>query len=248
MKEIEKEGKNAPPGSDLLLDWNGARPPESTELKGRYVRLQPLDAERDSEALWRAFAQDADGKDWTWLPYGPFEDPDAFHRWLSGLQGQQDPLFMTLRSTQAGAGLGLGMAAWMRCQPAQGVIEIGHIHLAPALQRSRAATEALYLMMRRVFDDWGYRRLEWKCDALNAPSRRAAERLGFRFEGIFRQHLVVKGRNRDTAWYSVIDREWPQLRLAFGQWLDEANFDDKGHQKRSLVAMRAALENNRKTP
>jgi RimJ/RimL family protein N-acetyltransferase len=203
-------------------------------MVGRYCTLTPLVAE-DAASLWRAYALDRDGRDWTYLPYGPFERFDEFESWVRASSLGADPLFyaVTLANGDDGAA---GVASYLRIVPAVGSIEVGHIHFSPLLQRTPAATEAMYLMMRHAFE-LGYRRYEWKCDALNAPSRRAAERLGFSFEGIFRQAVVVKGRNRDTAWYACIDREWPSRREAFERWLDPVNFDAEGRQRRSLTAL-----------
>jgi RimJ/RimL family protein N-acetyltransferase len=240
MNEMKKKAENETGEAAPALDWHSALRPAAGELEGRHVRVRPLDAARDAKSLWLAFAEDREGRDWEWLPYGPFEDYPAFEAWLEDQQESRDPLFVSLCPVAAEGAAGL--ASWMRFDPAMGVIEIGHIHLAPSLQRTRAATEALYLMMRQVFDAWGYRRLEWKCDALNEPSRRAAQRLGFVFEGIFRQHLVVKGRNRDTAWYSIIDREWPIVKAALEAWLAAENFDVSGRQRKSLASLRQALQ------
>ena len=170
---------------------------------------------------------------WTYMAYGPFAGAEAYLAWAAQSAASQDPLFHAIldRST----GKAVGVAAFLRIEPAVGVIEVGHIAFAPALQRTPAATEAMYLLMRRVFDELGYRRYEWKCDALNAPSRAAAARLGFTFEGVFRQATLYKGRNRDTAWYSIIDREWPRQKAAFEAWLDPANFDEQGRQRTPLA-------------
>lgn len=166
------------------------------------------------------------------MPYGPFESRDEFLKWLMEREQSRDPWFYAIvnqRSHEA-----LGMAAFMRADAKNGVVEIGHIWFAPALQRSRQSTETIYLLMRHAFEDLKVRRLEWKCDALNAPSRRAALRYGFSFEGIFRQHLVIKGRNRDTAWFAIIDGDWPRIRDGFAAWLKPQNFDGDGHQKAKL--------------
>jgi RimJ/RimL family protein N-acetyltransferase len=169
---------------------------------------------------------------WTYLAYGPFADHGAYNAWLAGAAESDDPLFHAIVDGRSGRAL--GVASFLRIEPAVGVIEVGHIAYAPALQRTPAATEAMYLMMRRVFDELGYRRYEWKCDALNEPSRRAALRLGFTFEGIFRQATLYKGRNRDTAWYSVVDKEWPERKAAFEAWLEPGNFDAEGRQRTRL--------------
>ena len=167
------------------------------------------------------------------MAYGPFARLDAYLAWADQSAVSQDPLFHAI--VDRASNRAVGVAAYLRIEPAVGVIEVGHIAYAPALQRTPAATEAMYLLMRRVFDELGYRRYEWKCDALNAASRAAAERLGFTFEGIFRQATLYKGRNRDTAWYSVIDREWPQRKAAFEAWLGPGNFDDEGRQRTPLA-------------
>ncbi|HPQ96299.1 MAG: GNAT family N-acetyltransferase [Thiothrix sp.] len=213
-------------------DWQPCPLPPKTALQGRYVHLEPLDATRHTQALYQAFSVDVSGHNWTYLPYGPFTGLAAFQHWLESFQDRSDPLFHTLIDPASGEAVGL--ASYLRITPEAGVIEVGHIHFSPRLQRTRLATEAMYLLMRRAFDELGYRRYEWKCDALNTPSRAAAERLGFRFEGIFRQAALYKGRNRDTAWYSILDQEWPALRAAFETWLDPANFDTDGKQHRAL--------------
>ncbi len=181
------------------------------------------------------FAAGHDGRDpslWDYLPNGPFADARRLRAWLEGMAASEDPLFFTI--VDKATGRPEGMCSYLRITPEHGVIEIGHIWFSSTLQRTAAATEAIYLLARLVFDDLGYRRLEWKCDALNEPSRRAADRLGFTFEGVFRQHLVIKGRNRDTAWYAMLDREWPGVERAFEAWLDPGNFDDAGRQRTAL--------------
>jgi RimJ/RimL family protein N-acetyltransferase len=199
------------------------------------VRLEPLDPSKHGDDL---FAQTADADaTWDYLAYGPFLGRDEFVRWLERRAPLDDPLTFAILDRTTGTARGL--ASFMRMDPANGVIEIGHIWLSPGLQRTRQATEAIYLMSRYAFD-LGNRRLEWKCDALNAASRRAAERFGFVFEGVFRQHMVIKGRNRDTAWYSIIDSEWQSRRAAFEAWLATDNFDSSGRQKRALSELRSA--------
>ena len=174
---------------------------------------------------------------WTYLPRGPYASLDEYRSFAEAACRADDPLVHTILDNATGEAV--GTASYMRIEPTVGVIEIGSITYSPRLQRRPAATEAMYLMMRRVFDELGYRRYEWKCNALNAPSRAAAERYGFRFEGIFRQADVVKGRNRDTAWFSITDREWPRIKAAFERWLDPGNFDDAGRQRVSLSALTA---------
>lgn len=225
------------PVGEPLPDWQPAAWPPAAPMQGRYCRLEPLDPARHAAALFAAFAEDADGRSWTYLPYGPFTTRRAFEDWLRAFCCDDDPQFHAV--VDAATGEPGGMASYLRIAPAAGSIEVGHIHLAPSLQRTAAATEAMLLMMRRVFAALGYRRYEWKCDALNAPSRAAALRLGFRFEGIHRQATVYKGRSRDTAWYSVIDREWPAVEQALEAWLDPANFDADGRQRRRLESFRA---------
>ena len=199
-----------------------------------------LDPERHAASLFTsAHVPGAEGL-WQHLPYGPFAGQTEFTKWLEQRAASADPLFFAvidLESMRA-----LGMASFLRIEPEHGVIEIGHIWFAPELQRTRKATEAIFLLAKTAFDDLGYRRLEWKCDSLNLPSRRAADRIGFAFEGIFRQHMIVKGRNRDTAWYSITDGEWPSRRAAFETWLAPENFDETGSQRRSLSNIRSALE------
>ena len=205
-----------------------AFPPRAT-IEGRLVRLEPLDADRHAAQLFAAFS----GHDWLWdyLPYGPFASASAYHRWVKEMQGKTDPAFYAICVQDSGQAL--GVASYLRISPEAGSIEVGHICLSPALQRRPSATEAMFLMMDHAFS-LGYRRYEWKCNALNLPSRRAAQRLGFSFEGVFRNHLVVKGRNRDTAWFAMIDSDWPPLREAFAAWLSPANFDANGKQRERL--------------
>lgn len=211
------------------------RPPSRTTFEGRFARVEPLDPTLHGAEL---FAAARDPGIWDWLAYGPFPDAATMRLWLEQRAVLADPLFFAIRDRADG--LAKGMCAWLRLDPANGVVEIGHIWLGDALQRTPAATEALYLLFRHVMDDLGYRRLEWKCDSGNARSRRAAARFGFTFEGIFRQHLIVKGRNRDTAWFSLLDHEWPEIRVGFERWLAPENFTTEGHQIRSLAACRAA--------
>lgn len=203
---------------------------------GRDVRLEPLGPSHAAE-LWRAAA--GAEVSWTYLPYGPFESETALRRHLARLAARHDPLFFAV--LPAATGHATGWLSFMEIRPDDADIEIGHIWFPPGLARSRAATEAIAILMRHAMDDLGYRRLTWKCDVLNAASRRAAERLGFTFEGIHRNHRIVKGRSRDTAWYSIIGCEWPLVRDALAAWLDDANFDEKGHQQRSLALIRAQL-------
>ena len=221
-----------------MKDWRGARPPRHEVLEGDTVVLEPLDPARHGKDLFAATL----GADSTWhyLPYGPFAGQDEFRRWLDDRAALDDPLYFTIVDRAARAAR--GVATLMSILPEQGVIEIGHIWFSPQLQRTPQATEAIFMMSRYAFDDLGNRRLEWKCDAANLQSRRAAERFGFTFEGIFRQHRVIKGRNRDTAWYSITDGEWPSRRTAFEAWLAPANFDSAGGQRRSLAEIRDVVQ------
>jgi RimJ/RimL family protein N-acetyltransferase len=220
------------------LSWRPARPPRREPLSGKWVLLEPLDAGRHGDDLFAA-AEGADAT-WSYLPYGPFETKDDFMRWLRGHAATPDPLAFAIIDRESHTASGI--ATLMSIVPAHGVIEIGHIWLSPRLQRTRQATEAIYVMARHAFDALGNRRLEWKCDAANTASRRAAERFGFVYEGVFRQHRVVKGRNRDTAWYSIVDAEWPRCRTAFEAWLAPSNFDASGRQKQSLSEIREGIE------
>jgi RimJ/RimL family protein N-acetyltransferase len=217
-------------------DWQARPRPPRTAMEGRFCRVEPLDPDRHLGDLFAANAEDKAGRNWTYLPYGPFERLEDYRRWMEQVCLGDDPFFHAI--VERPSGRALGVASFMRIEPAVGVIEVGGINFAPALQRRAAASEAMYLMMRRIFDELGYRRYEWKCDALNASSRRAAERLGFRFEGIFRQATIYKGRNRDTAWFSILDCEWPALKATFERWLDPSNFDTAGRQHCSLASLR----------
>ena len=218
-----------------LADYAPRELPTTEPLEGERVIVRATDVTDDAPGLHEA-TKAGDPTLWDYLPYGPFADEAAFEQWLAG--HVLDPGLMPETVLDRASGEPLGCASFMRAVPAHGVIEIGHIFLGAALQRTPAATEALYLMMRHVFDDLGYRRLEWKCNAANARSRRAAERLGFTHEGTFRQHLIVKGHNRDTAWYSIIDGEWPALRSALEAWLAPENFGADGGQIRRLAELR----------
>ena len=223
---------------DKLKEWRPARLPSREVLEGESVRLEPLDPRRHGDDLFAATA----GADATWdyLAYGPFHGRQEFIGWLESRAPVDDPLTFTILDRSSGAARGL--ASLMRIDSPNGVIEVGHIWLSPAIQRTRQGTEAIFLLARYVFDQLGYRRFEWKCDSANAPSRRAAERFGFIFEGVFRQHMVVKGRNRDTAWYSITDGEWPTRRAAFEAWLAPDNFDVDGRQRLTLAQIREGIE------
>jgi RimJ/RimL family protein N-acetyltransferase len=215
------------------LAWTTAKRPAHTELRGSHILLRPVNAEADAEPLYAvSHPPDGDPAIWTYLPDGPYECAEHLRQTLGWAEASTDPLYFTL--VRIADERPLGWVSYLRITPEYGVIEIGHIWFAPELQRTTAATEAVYLLARHAFDDLGYRRLEWKCNALNAASRRAAERFGFTFEGVFRKHQIVKGRNRDTAWYAITDDEWPAIRAGFHSWLLPENFDDAGRQIRSL--------------
>jgi RimJ/RimL family protein N-acetyltransferase len=220
-----------------LPGWTPRPRPPRCAVAGRYCRLEPLDPARHGPDLFAANAAD-DGRMWTYLPYGPFDGEAAFRDWLDAVAPGADPQFQAI--VAAAGGRAVGLCSYLRIDPPNGAIEIGHLQFSPRLQRTAAATEAIFLLLRRAFDELGYRRLEWKCDSLNAPSRAAAERLGFRFEGIFRRAVVYKGRNRDTAWYSIVDAEWPAVRAAGERWLDPDNVDPEGRQIARLADLRAA--------
>jgi RimJ/RimL family protein N-acetyltransferase len=218
--------------------WSPPPWPSREPMVGRYCRLEALEPARHGADLHRANLRDREGRNWTYLPYGPFADLDAYLDWLNGQCCGDDPLFHVVIDNRSG--LAGGLASYLRINPGSGSIEVGHINFAIALQRTRAATESMYLMMKRAFE-LGYRRYEWKCDALNARSRAAAQRLGMSYEGVFRQATVYKGRNRDTAWYALIDGEWAEVEAAFLKWLDPANFDADGKQRLRLGDLTAPL-------
>ncbi|MCF6273602.1 MAG: GNAT family N-acetyltransferase [Rhodobacteraceae bacterium] len=215
------------------VQYTPAAHPENSPLQGRFCRLEPFDIERHTEDLFNAYLTDSDGKNWTYLPYAAFDDLAKFKAWAQKTCTGADPFFYAVIDPENGHAIGL--ASYLRINPSAGSIEVGWINFSPLLQGTRASTEAMYLMMQEAFR-LGYRRFEWKCDSLNAPSNRAAKRLGFTFEGIFRQALVYKGRNRDTAWFSVLDSEWPVLQRGFEQWLLPDNFDAAGRQIKKLHA------------
>jgi RimJ/RimL family protein N-acetyltransferase len=218
-----------------VAGWTPRERPSRDPMAGRYCRVEPLDPDRHACDLYAAYGEDRDGRMWTYLPWGPYAD---FAGYLTDMKtGLRRENFITYAIVVKGKPV--GVASYLNINPNAGSIEVGAIAYAPILQRTPAATEAMFLMMRRVFDGLGYRRYEWKCNSLNAPSRAAAQRLGFRFEGIFRQADVVKGGNRDTAWFSIIDREWPALKAAFERWLDPANFAADGGQRTRLSALTA---------
>lgn len=219
-----------------VTDWTPPPLPSAEPMEGRFCRLEKLDAERHAASLHAANSLDANERMWTYLGYGPFDSEEVYRDWVEDVSRKIDPLFFAIIDQSSERAI--GVASYLRIDPRAGSIEVGHIAYSPLLQGTTAATEAMFLMMKRAFD-LGYRRYEWKCDALNAPSRAAAQRLGFTFEGIFRQAIIMKGRNRDTAWFSIIDKEWPSRREAFQRWLHPANFDGEGKQRKRLSELTA---------
>jgi RimJ/RimL family protein N-acetyltransferase len=226
------------PIGPALPDWTPRPYPPRTPMEGRTCRVVPLDAEAHAAGLYAAYAAAPDLRTWTYLPDEMPTSEAAFRDRLETRAASRDPLFHAILDRASGEPLGI--ASYLRIDPANGVIEVGHLHFGPRLQRTPAATEAMALLMARAVDELGYRRYEWKCDSLNAPSRAAALRLGFTFEGIFRNAVVVKGRSRDTAWFSITDAEWPRVRAGFAAWLAPSNFDAKSRQRRGLAELRAA--------
>jgi RimJ/RimL family protein N-acetyltransferase len=228
------------PVGDPVPGWTPRERPPRTPMIGRLCRVEPVDIARHAADLHDANLDDKDGRNWTYFGFGPFETLDSYRAWLTERAALEDPLLHAIVETKTGKAT--GVAAFMRIDPPNGVIEVGHVNYSPRLQRTAAATESMYLMMRRAFDELGYRRYEWKCDNLNAASRRAAARLGFTFEGIFRQATTYRGRNRDTAWFSILDSEWAARKAALEEWLHPDNFDERGMQRRPLRAGSMALD------
>ncbi len=234
---VNRNHLNQPVGRNVT-DWTPPVFPSHTVHTGRYCRLEPLDAERHGADLFQAFSEDPAGRNWTYLPYGPFASQADFQTWLESCMGSADPQFYAMIPNAAGRPAGL--CSFLRIQPSAGSIEVGHLHFAESLKRTVAATEGMYLMMKYAFER-GYRRCEWKCDHLNHASCASAQRLGFSFEGTFLNALVYKGRNRDTSWFSIIESEWPELENAFTSWLAAENFDEKGRQIHSLRTLTEPL-------
>ncbi len=237
MSRLNQYGQ--PVGAPVTA-WTPRPRPPRVAMEGQFCRVEPLDPARHAEDLFHAYHLAPDDRDWTYLPSEERPaDLASFRDQLAQYAASDDPLHVAIIDKVTGHAV--GMCAYLRIAPDHGVIEIGYIAWSPLLQRRPASTEAVYLMMRRAFDELGYRRFEWKCDSLNAPSRAAAERYGFTFEGIFRQAVITKGRNRDTAWYSIMDAEWPVIRQAFAAWLAPENFGADGRQRQSLAAIRVAI-------
>jgi RimJ/RimL family protein N-acetyltransferase len=221
-----------------LAQWSARPAPARVTIDGYFCRLEPLDAERHAEDLYSAYRLAADDRDWTYMTAGPFGSHGDYHRHVATVTQAEDPLHYAV--IDLSSGLAVGTLSLMRQDPSNGVVEVGNVMFSPLLKQTPVSTEAQFLLMSYVFGQLGYRRYEWKCDSLNAPSRKAAERLGFTYEGTFRQALVYKGRNRDTAWYSIVDAEWPQLKTSFQEWLSPENFGADGRQRRPLAAIRAS--------
>ena len=246
MSESTETGRRNAYGQPIgpaVEAWTERARPARTPMEGRYCRLEAIDVEHHAADLYSAYMEAPDGRDWTYLFSERPADPAAFRADLEKAAASSDPLHYTITELPEGknAGRAVGTAALMRIEPVHGVIEVGSITYSPRLKQTRAGTEAMFLMMRRAFDELGYRRYEWKCDSFNAPSRAAAKRYGFQYEGLFRQAIVYKGRSRDTAWFSITDREWPRVHAAFEAWLAPRNFDARGKQIRSLAAIRDSL-------
>jgi RimJ/RimL family protein N-acetyltransferase len=217
-------------------EWQPAARPTGKRLTGRFAVVERLTLDHVTD-LFDAFSADAEGRCWTYLPYGPFDSVESYREWVVDAIAGDDPLFHAV--VDRADGRAVGVASLLRITPAAGSIEVGHLNFSPRLQRSAVGSEAMFLLMQLVFDELGYRRYEWKCNSLNGASTRAAKRYGFTFEGTFRQANVVKGRNRDTAWFSIIDAEWPRVRHAFRSWLEPSNIDQAGRQR---LPLRAAVD------
>lgn len=223
--------------------WTGCAHPPRLPMIGQACRVEPIDVATHARDLFEANRKTADGSRFTYLGTEAFEDFEAYAGWLEGMAAKSDPMLHAIIDLKTGKAV--GVAAFMRIDCANGVIEVGNINYSEALSQTIAGTEAMYLMMKRAFEGLGYRRYEWKCDDLNAPSRAAAERYGFRYEGTFRNHMVYKGRSRDTAWFSITDDEWPIVKGGFEAWLSSGNFDASGKQRQSLSALREEIATNR---
>ncbi len=212
--------------------------PKGISIKGRLVDLKPLNSNKYAKELFLSNSLDEKGTNWAYLPYGPFDSQADYAKWIRSFEEGDDPVFFAIISKKLKKAIGI--VSFLRINPAQGLIEVGHINYSPLLQKTTEATEAMFLMMRWVFDN-GYRRYEWKCNALNLKSRRAAQRLGFSYEGVFRQMTISKGRNRDTAWFAIIDKEWVEIERCFDQFLSESNFDNNGKSQVSLTSLTESL-------
>ncbi|SDR24347.1 GNAT family protein [Pseudovibrio sp. Tun.PSC04-5.I4] len=240
MKTLDNQNDFGQAVGDDLPNWTAAQFPPDTTLEGRYCRIERLNPSKHAVELFEAFSVDREGRNWTYLAYGPFSEYSEFLLHINGLAKGNDPLAFVIIDTESGKAV--GVATYIRISPEIGSIEVGHIHFSPLLQRKPGGTEAMYLMMKNVFETLGYRRYEWKCHSLNTVSRKAAVRLGFSYEGTFRQATVMKGKNRDTSWFSIIDSEWPVLKAAFEKWLAPDNFKENGDRITSLPELIARQE------
>ncbi|MFC8015900.1 GNAT family N-acetyltransferase [Streptomyces cinereoruber] len=227
------------PVGEPVPGWSRRPLPSTGTLGGAYCRLEPLNADRHAADLFAAYSSSPDDRDWTYMFAGPFENEKGYRRYAEEAAVSRDPRHYAV--IDLARGTAVGTLSLMRQDPDHGVVEVGNVMFSPLMKRSPLSTEAQFLAMRYAFDDLRYRRYEWKCDSLNAPSRKTAERLGFTFEGIFRQAVVYKGRNRDTAWYSIVDTEWPANKEVLESWLSRDNFDADGIQRRSLDETRATV-------
>ena len=228
-----KKNELGQPIGDEVEGWNTVERPPRTPMQGRLCRLEPLDILTHVDDLFEALIADKTGGLWTYMPMGPFATVSELKDWMDGACTGEDPVFYAIVNEVTDKAV--GFASYLRINPDVGVIEVGYIAFSPQLQKTTMATEAMFLMMHRVFDDLGYRRYEWKCDALNEPSRKAALRFGFTYDGTFKQATIYKGRNRDTAWYSILDKDWPTMNTVFEQWLADENFDEQGLQIQPLT-------------
>ncbi|MEM5530041.1 GNAT family protein [Gammaproteobacteria bacterium AS21] len=220
-----------------VIDWQEKEYPSCNILAGRFCRLERLKPKRHAQSLFTTLCDRQFDENWTYLPYGPFADYDLFYQWLSASAQLTDPLFFSVIDQATNQAVGL--VSYLRVDPQVGAAEVGHIHFSSKIQQTAIASESMYLMMQYLFDELGYRRYEWKCDSLNAPSKKAALRLGFEYEGTFKQATIYKNRNRDTAWYAIVDKQWPMIKQGFERWLAAENFDDKGRQKSKLTTGKA---------
>lgn len=233
------------PIGKALPDWKTAQYTKKETIEGRYCKLEPLELTLHAEALYSANLQDREGRMWTYLPYGPFETFSEYQEWIKNTCQKEDPFFFTI--IDLAINQPVGIASYAEIQPSAGSIEVGHLAYSPLMQKTKISTEAMYLMMENAFK-LGYRRYQWRCNALNAPSCAAAQRLGLSFEGIFRQANVLKGCNRDTAWFAIIDSEWPEAQSAFLSWLNDGNFDENGNQKIRLSELTSPILKHRYNP
>jgi RimJ/RimL family protein N-acetyltransferase len=231
----ERPARQRELSGDPIANPDPAPRPERVAHEGRFARLEPLDVGAHGDALWEVAGDSGADSSWDYLPYGPWSAKEEYLAWLAKQQASVDPLFFAIIDQTSDRAVGVG--TFMRITPEARCIEIGHLWFSPRLQKTPTATYAIFLLLRHAFDDLGYRRMEWKCHAMNAASRRAARRFGFTFEGIFYQNVIVKGKNRDTAWYSILDGEWPAIRANFETWLAPENFDENGNQRAALADM-----------